>query len=152
MKTRIEICELGDEEIVIRCCEHTKYVEQIQSLLLDLEKSHRELTLSASGAEHYVPVSDILFFESCDGKVYAHTRENIYTAEHKLFELLELLPACFVRASKSCIVNVYPIRSIKRELVGNGVLTFGGSDKKAYFSRNYYKALKQTLEEMRSIV
>ena len=152
MKIRTEICELGEEEIVIRCHEENEYVERIRALLLDLDKSRRELTLFASGAEHFVPVGEILFFESCDGKVYAHTREGVYTAEHKLFELLELLPTCFVRASKSCIVNLLAIRSMRRELVGNGTLSFSGSGKIAYFSRSYYRSLKQTLEEMRSIV
>ena len=149
MKIRIEICESADEEIVIRCRERTDRIEHIETLLGNVLKRKRELVLSAAGAEYYVAVSEILFFESCDGKVYAHTRDGLFTTEYKLFELSELLPDSFVRISKSSIANVYQIRSLRRELVGNGELTFKDSDKKAYFSRGYYKILKQTLEEKR---
>ena len=152
MKIRTEICESADEEIIIRCRERTEQIERIEALLGSLIKRRRELVLSAAGAEHYVAVSEILFFESCDGKVYAHTRDGLFTTEHKLFELSELLPDSFVRISKSAIANVYQIRSLRRELVGNGELTFKGSGKKVYFSRSYYKDLKQKLEEMRSII
>lgn len=152
MKLRIEVSEDGCEEIVIRCHKTTEQTKRIQDLLERLLNSRQELALRASGVEHYVAAEDILFFESSEGKVYAHTGDGIYTTDHTLSLLEDILPASFVRISKSAIANVMLIRTLKRELVGNGELTFKGSGKKVYFSRNYYKNLKEKLEEMRSII
>ena len=152
MRLRIEISEDGCEEIVIRCHRTTEQTKQIETLIEGFLKSKQELVLHASGADHYIAVGEILFFESSEGKVYAHTKDGIYTTEHTLSLLGELLPAYFVRSSKPATANVRLVRTVRRELVGNGELTFGGSGRKVYFSRSYYKDLKQKLEEMRSIV
>ena len=55
----------------------------------------------------------------------------------------------FARVSKSAIANLMQISSVKREVVGNGVLTFYGCDKKVWFSRAYFKLLQYKLDEMR---
>jgi DNA-binding LytR/AlgR family response regulator len=73
----------------------------------------------------------------------------MYTAPYKLFELENILPSSFVRISKSSIANVMRISSLSRELVGNGEITFTRSDKKTYFSRGYYKILRDRIEEIR---
>ena len=55
----------------------------------------------------------------------------------------------FARVSKSAIANLMLVSSLKRELVGNGVLTFYGSDKQVWFSRAYFKLLQYKLDELR---
>ena len=96
-----------------------------------------------------MPTSDILFFETVDGKVCALTSDRMYTAHNKLFELENLLPSSFVRISKSAIANVMKISSLSRELVGNGEIAFYKTEKKTFFSRAYYKILKDRIEEIR---
>ena len=108
-----------------------------------------ELTLTIGSREYYVPKSDILFFETYDGKVCAHTKDRMYQTDYKLFQLEEILPAYFVRISKSVIANVRQISSLGRELTGNGEITFKGCNKATYFSRGYYKILKDKIEEVR---
>lgn len=149
MKIRIEICEDGDEEIIVRCRTRDEKISRIESALEGIVKSRRELTLSIGNTEYYVPVSDILFFETDGGRVCAHTADRMYTAPYKLFELENILPSSFVRISKSSIANVMRISSLSRELVGNGEITFTRSDKKTYFSRGYYKILRDRIEEIR---
>ena len=140
MKIRIEISEDFQEEIIIRTGQNNGRIEKIQSILTQALQLDREMVLHTSGTEHFVPIRSILFFESYDGKVYAHTQNGVFTAEKKLFELQDSLPSDFVRISKSAIANVMRISSLKRELVGNGVVTFFDCDKKAYFY--IYKNLK----------
>lgn len=149
MKIRIEICDEGDEEIIVRCRTRDERIRQIEGALEGIVKSRRELTLYIGNVEYYVPVSDILFFETDGGKVCAHTSNRMYTAPYKLFELENMLPSSFVRISKSSIINVMRIGSLSRELVGNGEITFTGSEKKTYFSRAYYKILRDRIEEIR---
>ncbi len=147
MKIRIELSDR--DEIVIRCREQNEKTYGLQSAIEDILRGENELMLMSGGAEHFVLKNDILFFESSEGKVYAHTNENTYVAPYKLFELESLMPSSFVRISKSAIVNIQHISSIRREVVGNGELTFRRSDKKVYFSRAYYKLLQYKIEETR---
>ena len=149
MKIRIEICEQGEEEIIIRTRNRDERVCQIEDALCTVLKNSRELTLYSGGAEFFVPISELLFFETSEGRVYAHTRESVYTAPYKLFELEDVLPSCFVRISKSTIANVKEINSITREVVGNGVITFSRCAKKTYFSRSYYKIMRDRIEEIK---
>ena len=149
MKIRTEICDDGQEEIIIRCRARTDQIKNIESMLEGLVSSEREMTLHLSGVEYYVPIKDILFFETYDGKIYAHTQKKTYSCEYKLFELENLLPSCFARISKSTVANVMMISSLRRELVGNGEIGFKGCDKRTYFSRSYYKVLRDKIDEMR---
>ena len=149
LKIRIEICDDGEDEIIIRCRTRDEKINRIESALEGIVKSRRELTLYIGNTEYYVPVSDILFFETDGGRVCAHTRDRMFTAQYKLFELENLLPSSFVRISKSAIANVMRISSLSRELVGNGEIAFANSDKRTYFSRAYYKVLRDRIDEIR---
>jgi DNA-binding LytR/AlgR family response regulator len=149
LKIRIEICEEGEEELILRCHSRDGRIGRIEDALERIVRGSREITLYSGGTEFYIPISEILFFESSEGKVYAHAKDRTYTAPHKLFELENILPTSFVRISKSAIANVRAISSITRELVGNGTITFSGCVKKAYFSRSYYKILRDRIDEIR---
>ncbi len=149
MKIKTELCPDGEDEIIIKCRSKTEQIRKIESVLEELVASDREMVLFLAGAEYYVPINEILFFESGNGHVYAHTKDKMFTSEYKLFELEDILPKSFLRISKSTVANVMLIASLRRELVGNGEITFKGSDKKTYFSRVYYKILKDKIDEMR---
>ena len=149
MKIRTEICDSCEEEIIIRCQNRTEQIIHIERMLQNLASAKRALSLFSLGAEYFVEIGKILFFEVCDGKVYAHTKDRVFTTEYKLFELENLLPASFVRVSRSSIVNIFAVASMRRELVGNGELCFADCNKKAYFSRGYYKILRDKIDEMR---
>lgn len=147
MKIRTEISDI--DEIVIRCRENNDRIKNMRATIEAALRCGSEMALYIDGTEYLVSKNDILFFESSAGKVFAHTANRMYTAPHKLFELEESMPSSFIRVSKSVIVNVMNIASLNRELVGNGELTFHGSDKKTYFSRTYYKLLQYKIDEMR---
>ena len=149
MKIRTEICPEGEDEIIIRCRERDERIRAIERTLDGMTKIRRELVLYIGNSEHYVPISDILFFETVDSKVCAHTRDAMYSSQYKLFELENILPSSFVRISKSTICNVMQISSLTRELVGNGEVRFFKTEKKTYFSRAYYKILRDRIEEIR---
>ncbi len=149
MKIKTEICPDGEEEILIRCQRKTEQIRHIEAILENLLASDREMVLTLAGTEYYVSVREILFFESFEGKIYAHTKERMYACEYKLFELETILPYFFVRISKSSIANVLEITSLRRELVGNGEMTFKDCSKKTYFSRGYYRVLRDKIDEMR---
>ena len=147
MKIRFEISDT--EEIIIRHRAENKNIDAIKTLIESALREGDTLMLYKDGTEYFISKNDVLFFESGNGKLYAHTPNDIYSTHYKLFELENMLPSCFVRISKSSIANVLHISSMRRELVGNGELTFRNCEKTVYFSRAYYRFLQNKLNEMR---
>ena len=92
---------------------------------------------------------DILFFQTEAGQIQVHTKSDVYETDFKLYELEKMLPSCFLRISKSTIVNCEKIYSISRNLTAASLVQFQGTHKQAYVSRAYYKTLQNKLKEKR---
>lgn len=153
MKVRIEIGpDWEEEEVVIRCAEMNEKIWKVQNLLSDFGSDTKSLVLSKGETEYFVPMEQILFFETEGKNVIAHTAEKMYEAQYRLYELEEILPRHFIRISKSAIVNTNQIYSITRNLTASSVIEFDGSSKKIYVSRNYYKMLIDRMGEKRRSV
>lgn len=101
MKVRLEIDDsLKEDEIVI----HTKeYIEELKQLLSNF-KSKPSIQFFKQDTEYYLDLDAILFFESDDGTVYAHTTNDMFSTTQKLYELENILPNSFLRISKSTII------------------------------------------------
>jgi len=152
LKIRIlEDPSVSEDEILIRCRYKTEKLRYIEDFLKKVVDEKSEVTLRIRDTEYFIPTADILYFETEDGKVKAHTKERIFTADVKLFEIPERLGDRFVRVSKCCVVNVEKIEALSRNLTGAGEIFFGGCEKKAYVSRAYYNSLKEKLNKMRFI-
>ena len=149
MKIRIETDTDIEEEIVIKCRQLTPEIIRLQQMLTEAAGSSRQLVLFRGDTEYYIETADILFFETEGTSVMAHTAADVYETRFRLYELEELLPASFMRISKSSIVNTDRIYSINRNLTASSAVEFQGTHKQVYVSRGYYKALKEKLEEMR---
>lgn len=54
-----------------------------------------------------------------------------------------------MRVSKSTILNTDRVYSLTRNLTASSLVTFAGSHKQVYVSRNYYKALVNKIKEKR---
>ena len=138
MKIRIEIVPPEEEEIIIRVSE----LNQIVS-------GKSTLALYKNDAQFFVELNQILFFETDESGVCAHTAKEVFETRSKLYELEEILPASFMRVAKSTILNVNHVYSITRNLTASSEVEFKNTHKKVYVSRNYYKALIAKLEEKR---
>src|SRR5574344_2119437 len=150
MKIRIEIDEnLTENEILIRGNALSDEIVQIQRALSDIVSQKQQLTFYKNETEFYLSLQDILFFETEEGCIRAHTVNDIYLVKYKLYELEKMLPRNFIRLSKSTILTVDNVYSIDRNLTASSVGQFDGSHKQVYVSRYYYKSLKISLEEKR---
>jgi DNA-binding LytR/AlgR family response regulator len=151
VKIRIEIVEsIEDEEVIIRCRELTDSVMSLQKVLAEKTARLPEMVFHKGKDEYYFPLTNILFFATDDDTVYAHTDNETYRSEYRLYELEKVLPPQFVRVSKSTIVNIKHILSISKNLASSSLIKFHGSHKQIYVSRLYYKELKQRLSERSS--
>lgn len=150
MKVKIELEEgLEEEEVIIRCAALNDTVIGLQNYLSKQNNGKRFLTLTNGETDFFVPVAEILFFETEGRELRAHTADKIFTCAYKLYELEELLPGGFMRISKSTIANLDQIYSITRNLTASSMVEFTGSRKKAMVSRGYYKLLVERLNERR---
>lgn len=150
MKVKIEMDEsLQEEEVIIRCRKINEKILRMQAAIAEVEGTGYSMALRKGDTEYYLPLEDILFFETENKIIYAHTREKMLETGYKLYELEELLPNAFLRISKSAIVNLNQIYSITRSLTSSSLVEFMHSHKRVYVSRNYYKMLVERLAEKR---
>ncbi|GFI21384.1 hypothetical protein IMSAGC011_00147 [Lachnospiraceae bacterium] len=150
MKVKIEIEEaLEDDEVLIRCRGLTEEIAAVQKAVLEASSSKQKFVFYKGNTEFYLVLDNILFFETDEKGISAHTSTDTYQSKYKLYELESILPGFFMRVSKSTILNINHIYSIDRNLTASSVVAFLGTHKQVYVSRYYYKPLIRKLEEKR---
>lgn len=94
-----------------------------------------------------IPLDDILYFEAVGELVFAYTQGNVYEIKQRLYQLEEkLLTEKFYRASKSMLVSIYRILSVRPALNGRLYAKMeNGED--VLISRNYAKQIAKSLTE-----
>lgn len=146
MKIHIEVVgDLLEDEVTIRCGRVDDTIQKIHQYILEQTQSPVRITFYKDNQEFYFPLEDVLFFETDGEHLYAHTSDDAYRIKYRLYELEDLLPKIFVRASKSAIVNTRIIYSVTRNLTASSLIKFAGSHKQVYVSRYYYNELRQQL-------
>lgn len=146
MKIRIEVLgDLPEDEVIIRCGRVDDTIQKIHQYIIDETQAGKKITFYKQNQEFYFPLEDVLFFETENEHIYAHTANDAYRIKYRLYELEELLPKDFARASKSTIVNTRQIHSITRNITSSSLVKFAGSHKQVYVSRYYYNELRQRL-------
>ncbi len=150
MKIKIELCEdLSETEVTIKCRNVTYEIQRLEKALRDTAKS--QIAFLKDNTEFYLDTDSILFFETDDGVVHAHTADDSFRTDRKLYELEDILPQKFVRVSKSAILNVDHVYSVERSLTSASLVMFRNSHKRIYISRSYYKNFKERILSRRSL-
>ncbi len=149
MKIKIELVnEDIEEEVIIRCNSLNENVLAVQKAASEVIAGRQRFALYQGDKEFYLPLMDVLFFETDQREIHAHTVDNVYQTRYKLYELEQMLPGYFMRVSKSAILNLNQIFSVTHSL-SSCLVEFQNSHKQVYVSRYYYKPLKARLEEKR---
>lgn len=91
MQIRIELSDQSEDEVIIRCKEITPEIVQLQKILADQSPKTESIVLFQGDTEFYIDVNQILFFETEEQKVIAHTRTDAYETGKKLYEIEEML-------------------------------------------------------------
>jgi DNA-binding LytR/AlgR family response regulator len=146
VKIHIEVVgDLTEDEVTIRCGRVDDTIQKIHEFIIEQTQSAKKITFYKQNQEFYFPLEDVLFFETEGEHIHAHTANDAYRIKYRLYELEELLPKDFARASKSTIVNIRQVYSITRNLTASSLVKFVGSHKQVYVSRYYYNELRQRL-------
>ena len=79
MKIKIEIDEsAAEDEVIIRCRGLTKQVAAVQRAVRDVTNASEKILLYKGNTEYYVTLSKILFFETDENGISAHTRDEVF--------------------------------------------------------------------------
>lgn len=150
MKITIKVDEnIKEEEIIIKCKELNNDVQEIQNIISKILAKREQIIFYKDNIEYYIPLDEILFFETEADSIYGHVKNDMYEIKYRLYELEEILPIEFIRVSKSTILNVRHIKSINRNIISSSTIEFNKTHKKTYVSRHYYKEFKRRLMEVR---
>ncbi len=133
----------GTELVLIRCRALTEEVREIEAFVRSRQGS---LSGLLDAKQYEVPVSELYYVESVDGKTFLYTKEQVYETSYRVYELESMLRGKhFLRVSKSMLLNLMKIRSIRPALNGrlSAVLHSG---EEVIISRSYVKDLKSALK------
>ncbi len=152
MKVKIEFDEnLVEDEIVIKCRKLNNDILNVQQAIFDITSNIPRVSFFKEDKEYFLPLEQVLFFETANNSVEAHTADDVFNTRYKLYELEEVLPKNFVRVSKSTILNAEQVYSIERSLTSSSLIQFQSSHKQVYVSRLYFKDLKNKLDSLRQL-
>ena len=137
----------GDEGAHIRAVDIT---EEIRSAVDLLENNCRSIPVTLvreerSTGENYMLGTNLIYYtESIDKRTYVYTKEECYETKYRLYELEDMLSTNFLRVSKSLVVNIRKVRSVKSELNGRMTAELLNGER-IVISRSYVKDLKRKL-------
>lgn len=143
MKISINIDpEINDTEIIVNCSSLTPETE---SIIAALRMADNQITVTKNGETHLLDTQKIAYIETVDRKTFVYTEKDCYESKLKLYEISELLLGShFLRISKSCIVRLKYIRSLKAELDRKIRITLENGEQ-LIVSRQYADELKKRL-------
>lgn len=143
MKISINIDpSLGDTEITVNCSALTP---EIESIIAALRIMDSQITVIKGDESFILDISKIAYIESVDRRTFVYTAGECYETKMKLYEMEErLCGSGFQRISKSCLVRLRFIRSIKAELDRRLRLTLENGEQ-MIVSRQYADELKRRL-------
>lgn len=143
MKISININEnITETEIVINSRSLTPEIEKIITALRMLDS---QITVSKDGESYILDAAKIVYVESVDRRTFVYTEKDCFESRLKLYEIEEMLCSMgFLRISKSCLVQLKYIRSLKAEINRKLRLTLENGEQ-IIVSRQYADELKQRL-------
>lgn len=133
---------LSDTEIVINAASLTTETEKI---IAALRMADDKLTVIKDGETHILDISKIAYIETVDRRTFVYTETDCFESKMKLYETEEKLCSVgFLRISKSCIVRLKYIRSLKADIDRRIRITLENGEQ-LIASRQYADELKKRL-------
>ena len=143
MKLTMNRISQGEDEVIIRYRELNEQIEMIAALA-----EGKVPKISARYGDEMILVSPeaILYLESVDGVTWAYLADKVC----RVYESLEKVSLAwgergFFRCSKSMVINIYRISTLKSE-PGNRILAQMENGEQVMISRRYSKTLRAILK------
>ena len=134
--------EIKDTDIVINC---NSLSPEIERILATLRILNQQLMVTKEDENFILDVAEIIYVEAIDRKTFVYTKKDIFESKLKLYEMEEKLIRCgFFRVSKSCLVQLKYIKSLKNDVDRKIRLTLQ-SGEQIMVSRQYADEMKKRL-------
>lgn len=129
-------------DVIIQC---RKIDDEVMRLKNHIELFDQKLYAKKDDDYCFVNSAEVLYFEAVDNRTFLYTQEDAMEVKQRLYELEEMLSdKDFIQISKSVIVNVNKISSLKPEL-NRTILATLCNGEQVYISRKYVQAVKSLL-------
>ena len=131
-----------DTEIRISCkC----LTPEIEKMIATLRMIDQQLMVEKEQETYLLDVAKIMYIEAVDRKTFVYTKEDCFESKLKLYEMEERLEESgFFRASKSCLIQLRRIKSLKADMDRKLKLTMENGEQ-LIVSRQYADDLKRRL-------
>lgn len=135
-------CE--ETEVHIRCGLMTPELKELVALI----RLHAfSVEAKRDGETFFLRLEDIFYFEAVDGRTFAYTDDGVYELTLRLHQIeQELSKTSFLRVSRTAVLNVAKLRSVKGTINGRMLGTMENGEK-IVINRSYVSALKAKLQQ-----
>ena len=131
------------EILEIRCHSVT---DEVWEIIAFVKSRQGQISGAIDERQYEISVTDIFYIEAVDNRSFIYTKGKVYESKQKLYELEELLnEKHFLRVSKSTILNLMKISSIKPAMNGRFTAVLS-SNEQVIISRKYVPDLKRALK------
>lgn len=143
LKITVNVDEKAKETEIVICCK--KMTPAIENIIATLRMMNQQMPVTKDGENYLLDVKQISYIESLERKTFVYTEESIYESKLKLYEMEErLYQSGFLRVSKSCLVHLKFIQSIKNDIERKLRLTMRNGEQ-IMVSRQYADGIKKRL-------
>lgn len=143
MKIEINVDDKIEETCIsISCKALTPELQRMLSMMRILDK---KFAVTRDGETFLLDVSEIIYVEAIDRKTFVYTQDGVYESGLRLYELEQQLEEFgFCRVSKSCLVQLRAVRSLRSDINRRIRVTLDNGEV-IIASRQYADEIKQRL-------
>lgn len=119
--------------------------DEIIRLKKHIELFDQKLQAKKESTQYFISTTDVLYFESVDNHTFLYMQHDVMKIKQRLYELEYFLShKDFIRISKSLIVNINKISSLRPELNRTILVTMCNGER-LYISRRYVPSIRKIL-------
>ncbi len=130
-------------EITIK---YPKKNRQVNRIVDFLQSFDMQIKCDNDNTERMVDIKDIYYIESVEKKTFVYLEKAVYHTDFRLYQLKDKLQKYgFVQISKSCVLNINALESIKPLFNSRMEATLKNGEK-VYINRKYLNDVKKALK------
>lgn len=121
----------------------------LKRIISTIREEEPHLTGKDEDRTVYISLNDIYYFETVDRRTFVYLEKAIYRLEMTLGQIIDNFAQCgFIRTSKSQIVNIYKVTSIK-PTIGMRVIAILENKEKLIINRTYRDNFEESMINLR---
>lgn len=130
-------------EVLIKYARMSPLIKKLEKIIKSVDKT---IKCTLDNSIVWVNASDIYYIEVVDKRTFVYGEKLVYETNYRLYQLLnELSDFGFVQISKSCILNIHYLDSIK-PLINSHLQATLRNGEHIYVTRKYVSEIHKKLQ------